>query len=614
MVNGTENLGWRVLGSYATRRRFLGAAGMGGLGIATAALIGCGDDDDEAPAATAAPTVVATAAPTTAATAEATAAAAAAATAAPTAAATAAAAAATATQTAAATAAPSPIKRGGVAAGHVGTGEQDHQDPHLQVNTINQSRGSGITYARLLRLKRGVDIPGASAIAEGWLAESWEQAPDLVTITFNIRPEAKWQNIAPVNGRDLVADDVAYSMERQRGETFLARQIADITWEVIDPKTIQLVLPTIDADAFGTLADTANKVIAREAVDVNGDLTNGPTIGAGPWIMEEWKPDELIRFKANPDYWMNGLDGKPLPYADEAVLFRLRDPATILASFRNEQIIRAATGTGGGLVSDDVERLENDIPGLQLISGQNWGLESIFMNGQVGWGRDIRVRQAISRIVKRDEILVAIGEGYWSTGPKLPELAWLLPQEELNQLLGYDPDEAAKLLDAAGFDSWDAASPFYYSGRGQTSAELVQAYVSAININATLESWDANKLVAWFSEKNIDGFVVSPRQTGASANGDLRTWFDSRSARELSAVTDESAQELDRLIDLQFGEFDLEARREILQDLQRANIARAGAIPLIGNWATEVFHPWVRNAVPGGYGDSQLWENVWFDK
>ena len=49
MVNGTESLGWRVLGSYATRRRFLGAAGIGGLGITAAALVGCADDDDEEP-------------------------------------------------------------------------------------------------------------------------------------------------------------------------------------------------------------------------------------------------------------------------------------------------------------------------------------------------------------------------------------------------------------------------------------------------------------------------------------------------------------------------------------------------------------------------------------
>jgi ABC-type transport system substrate-binding protein len=51
---------------------------------------------------------------------------------------------------------------------------------------------------------------------QGLLAESWEQInPSLVRI--NLRHGIHWQNKAPVNGRELTADDVQYSCDRLLG-------------------------------------------------------------------------------------------------------------------------------------------------------------------------------------------------------------------------------------------------------------------------------------------------------------------------------------------------------------------------------------------------------------
>ena len=48
------------------------------------------------------------------------------------------------------------------------------------------------------------------------LAESWEQL-DALTYKFVLRKGIKWQNLPPVNGRELTSADVKYSLRRMAG-------------------------------------------------------------------------------------------------------------------------------------------------------------------------------------------------------------------------------------------------------------------------------------------------------------------------------------------------------------------------------------------------------------
>src|SRR5690606_10378783 len=119
------------------------------------------------------------------------------------------------------------------------------------------------------------------------------------------------QNISPVNGRAVTADDIAYSYERIRALQRNAGQLGGIeSWEVIDPQTIRLNFGRPDADGLASLCNTYLKIVAHEAVEVNGDLENGPTIGSGPWIQRKWEPNQVIEFDRNPDYWKSGDDGQ----------------------------------------------------------------------------------------------------------------------------------------------------------------------------------------------------------------------------------------------------------------------------------------------------------------
>ena len=55
-----------------------------------------------------------------------------------------------------------------------------------------------------------------SALFRPHLAESWD-TPDPLTIIFNIGKGIKWQNKAPMNGREFTADDVVFNFHRMLG-------------------------------------------------------------------------------------------------------------------------------------------------------------------------------------------------------------------------------------------------------------------------------------------------------------------------------------------------------------------------------------------------------------
>src|SRR6266705_6135003 len=81
-----------------------------------------------------------------------------------------------------------------------------HFDPHLTRNARTHAALSFVC-SKLLRHKVGADVQPGTFIVEPDLAERWE-APDDRTYIFHLRQGVHWHNKPPVNGRELVAEDV----------------------------------------------------------------------------------------------------------------------------------------------------------------------------------------------------------------------------------------------------------------------------------------------------------------------------------------------------------------------------------------------------------------------
>ncbi len=282
-------------------------------------------------------------------------------------------------------------QRGGT---HVYVSQSSEAAPTLDIHKIGHTTmfRSGAVYNKMLRHDM-TKYPNTIDFAPE-LAES-HQIPDATTYVFNLRKGVKFHNIAPVNGRELKSSDVVYSLQRMIDEKVNGSVLASVDrMEAPDDYTVRITLKQPNADFLWAIHDPRSEIMPREAVEAaGGDLKDGPLIGTGPWIFEEWVPEQVTTLKRNPEYVLS-----PMPYADEWQMLTITDLQTGQAAFRTGQVLNNRT-------NDQITRLlRQGVPDMQIVEGKLMGAASgdrLWMSPATGPTRDARVRQALGKLFDR---------------------------------------------------------------------------------------------------------------------------------------------------------------------------------------------------------------------
>ena len=340
-------------------------------------------------------------------------------------------------------------KSGGTINNDASSAQQPHFDIHRASTAGLSGWGAGPSYNGLL--KPQAFGHGGATIVEGDLAQGLPEVVDGTTLIFSLRPGVKWFDIPPVNGRTLVANDVDFGMKRQLAEGVNASDLAGIAkQEVVDDLTISLTLADVNVDFLAALTDARNSIVTPEAVEAGGgDLEGGPPIGTGAWIFDEWTRDVSYRTRRNPDYF----GGPTLPYADNMENFFIKDAARSQSAFlAGELVSLSAAVLEEGVLADVRDDPKFRVAATALRANS---MILVRIDGTFPYLLDPRVRQALSISVDRDVIIknVLRDIGVWdATGMTLVGPDWRLPQEELREVMAFDPQKAQELLDAAGAD------------------------------------------------------------------------------------------------------------------------------------------------------------------
>ena len=178
-------------------------------------------------------------------------------------------------------------------------------DPHRTVSPAFFHFFGGV-YTGLVRWETGTDAAPEVRRVIPDVAESWEQ-PDATSYLFHLRPEARWQDLPPVNGRRITPDDVVFSFRRLRESPHesMWRRVASV--QAVGDDAVLITLTEPYSPFLSQLASGVNVLVAPEAgaSSDQGDLYDGPVVGTGPFIFDARMSHRETRgvFRRNPSFY-----------------------------------------------------------------------------------------------------------------------------------------------------------------------------------------------------------------------------------------------------------------------------------------------------------------------
>jgi ABC-type transport system substrate-binding protein len=269
------------------------------------------------------------------------------------------------------------------------TTEATGLDPQL-VPALSRSRRSPLTYNQLVRFDPDMTL-------QPELAESWQISPDGLTWTFKLRQGVKFHD-----GQEFTSADVKFSFDRLLEKSAAGKSDFNAV-DKIEPAgkyAVKFVTKEPFAALVAALGGFWGFIVSEAGVKKHGDL-NKAALGTGPFILDDWKVEQQMVFKRNPNYWKKGL-----PHVDELILRVIPDEANIVAALRTGQVHHA-------FIEDNKNyNLLKDEKSLTGYRSSRLGYDYLNMSANRGPLGDVRVRQAISWAVDRAQVMRVATAGF----------------------------------------------------------------------------------------------------------------------------------------------------------------------------------------------------------
>jgi peptide/nickel transport system substrate-binding protein len=340
-------------------------------------------------------------------------------------------------------------------------------DPHACTDANGVLSVFGALFDTLVR--RGRDH-----VYEPALATSWTISDDARSFTFRLREGVRFHD-----GESCDAQAVEFALQRMArpdmGATLgapgvYAQYLAGMRIETLGSHALRVDLAEPLADFFDIL-NYAHIVSPRAIAAAGDDLERNVAmraVGTGPFILEEYAPDERIVARANPDHF----DGPP------------RFQSIVWRQIATSGARLDALGDGTADIANWLDHDADAPEGVSLAKFLSPTAIILMFNAQSGPGRDSRVRNALNLGIDRDALIADVlgGEGaplhgfvspaHFGADPDAPPFA-------------HDPEQARALLGEAGYGgglTLRVYRPTSLPDEAQALTDAVAAQLAAIGV------------------------------------------------------------------------------------------------------------------------------------
>ena len=344
------------------------------------------------------------------------------------------------------------------------------------------------------------------------IAESWETAPDNLSLRLKLRDGVKWHD-----GKDLTAEDFVTmwgylkdeALAKHTGITKIKGLTGPIKeMQAPDRSTLDLkfdapvpyVLDILDYFYAIRIDDTSDPAMLKKL-----------PVGSGPFKITEWVNNQYAKFVKNDAYYRGDV-----PYLNEVTFRRLTQGETLLPNLKSgtlDGVLMTSLGDVGPLRTD---------PGYSVDVNENAG--SIF-NIQVNVTKPPldkkEVRQALSYSLNRVELAQSafFGVSRPITSPFYSP-ASLAYREDLLMAHEFDLDRARKLLDGAGASNLQLTIIVTPAWPQMKLFSLIwQADLAKIGVRLQVSEVENAKFYEINNDKALQG-------------NDLQAWLNARTTRD----------------------------------------------------------------------------------
>jgi peptide/nickel transport system substrate-binding protein len=474
------------------------------------------------------------------------------------------------------------------------------------------------THNRLFRYASGPDVPIGKMIIEPDLVERWEEPSD-TRYVLHLRQGVQFHDKPPVGGRELVAEDVRYSLERfltvkGNANSSLLADIGGV--KVLNQHTVQIDLKQPNVWILDYMANASIlPIIAKEAVEQFGDIKQPEAvIGTGPWMLASYEPKVKSLFKKNPTYFRKGL-----PYLDEVHLIVLDDDSTASAAYMSGQL-----DFGWQFINtirmEELAEFHKRHPDWHYEPFM-WNVHAyMYLHTDKPPFNDQRVRQAISMAINRQEMIdsLGLGKGQMDTAVPASLRDWHLPVDQLGEgakYYQYNPEEAKRLLKEAGYANGFEASLLVFTGYSSVWADiidLVSNYLREVGITVQIQNKEYGAYISSLMSRTYDEMILALHAPYAVPDGYVHDRYIPGTSRNLGFVDD---PDMRALAEAQRREKDVQKRKAILDELSRKAAINQYYIHFNSTVYVASWPPYVKNFNTNlGYDYGARMETAWFAK
>ncbi|GAA0400878.1 ABC transporter substrate-binding protein [Microbispora corallina] len=428
-----------------------------------------------------------------------------------------------------------------------------------------------------------------------WLATSWKVSGDQKSYTFTLRQGVKFSDGTPFDAAAVKANldhIVAPATKSQLAASYIEPYTGS---DVIDDHTVRVNFSRPYSPFLSALATAYFGMESPASLKQPQDALCKQVVGSGPFVIDAWTPKQGITFHRNRGYnWApaNAAHNGEA-YADKLVIKVITENSVRLGALTSGQVDAIAS-----VPPVNVRQVKAD-PGLAVdVRQAPGGNYNYYPNTASGVFTDRRVRQAFRDGIDFATIVKNLYFGAYqpASSPVSPSTTGYDKGTETQWR--YDPAEAGRLLDEAGWTGRDSEGyrtkdgrrltvrwPFYKAAAREnrdTLTEQVQAEAKKIGVDVDVTNPPSiGDFVTAFTKGDYDLVDFSWQRADGDA---LRNLFSSASISTPTRFGQNAARYSDKEVDGWLSDAldttDLGRRAELYAKVQHKVTDEAAVFPV----------------------------------